>query len=169
MASKLNRKGGCHMSYADIDTSYMLSPGKTTGGNAKKGGNNASYASVNTGYTLDAKKGGNATTPRENAKGGSGCRACNRKGGNSLVLPPAFDNLGSAMNNMVLKKGGKPQQQKGGVFVELSPILTSLILLGARAAADKSFNQNADKKLGSVSFSSSRKSPKDVSKPRSKY
>jgi hypothetical protein len=154
MASKLNRKGGSRVSYADINNNYMLAPEKTAnGGNAKKGGCAASYQDVNAGYTL-------------NLKGGSANRCNSRKGGERLVLPPAIDLVGATMNNLLVSNGGNGKQ-KGGVVVELSPILTSLILLGARAAADKSLNQTMDKKLGSVSISS-RKSSKEVSKPRSK-
>jgi hypothetical protein len=153
MASKLNRKGGSRVSYADINNNYMLTPGKTTtGGNAKRGGCAASYQDVNAGYTLNLKGGGD--------------RCNSRKGGERLVLPPAIDLVGATMNNLLVSNGGNGKQ-KGGVVVELSPILTSLILLGARAAADKSLNQTMDKKLGSVSISS-RKSSKEVSKPRSK-
>jgi len=130
-----NRKGGCRVSYADVNDSFMLTPTKTTGGNLKqKGGSASSHADVNDAYTL---KGGNLK----------------QKGGNGFVAPPFMDYSGASVLSKIVTTTGGNLKQKGGVFVELSPILTSLILLGARAAADKNFNKDMEKKIGSVSVS----------------
>jgi hypothetical protein len=139
MSTKILKKAGCNMSYANVNDGYTLKP--TTGGNKckqnSKGGSKL-YSSVNDSYTLN---------PNIAAKGGNG-----------LVLPPAIDNLGSVFNNMVSAKGGN--KNKGGLVVELSPILTSLILLGARAAIDNGVNPKMKKELGSALLSSSKRTSK---------
>jgi len=61
---KNNKKGGCS-SYSDVNASYMLSETKGGGRNNKKGGC-ASYADVNASYMLSETKGG-----RKYKKGGS--------------------------------------------------------------------------------------------------
>lgn len=88
----------------------------------------------------------------------------NLKGGNPLATTPEYQN----------EKGGCPQSLKscnknsktrgGTTGIELAPFISSLIMLGLRAANDKSLQSGITKKLGSMVSESKKSKSKSKSK-----
>jgi hypothetical protein len=154
----LRRKGGVDLALPPAFNSGFQSSlnQMVTNASAAKGGalrrkGGVDYASINDNYMLYNASAASA------AKGGScGNNRNTKKGGN------VFDNLGSSLNRMVNNVStnsggccGNKNSKKGGNVVALAPMLTSLVLLGARAATDKSFKQSMNKGLGSLLVSKS--------------
>ena len=172
------RKGGGVSDYATVTDSYTLNP---TASSAKVGGccGNNKYRKggepLNLPPAFDvfgSKFNQMVTNTNANTTTG-GAKLRYRIGGNPLNLPPAFDVFGSKFNEMVTNTnantgGGRINLKKGGVVVELAPMLTSLVLLGARAATDKSFKQSMSKGLGSILVSKPKSSMSKSSKSKSK-
>ena len=163
----LRRKGGNELALPPAFNSgfqsslnQMVTNASAKGGALRRKGG-VDYASINDSYMLH-----NASV----AKGGGSCGMPKyRKGGN------VFDNLGSSLNQMVniasTNTGGccgNKNSKKGGEIVALAPMLTSLVLLGARAATDKSFTQSMNKGLGSLLVSKSKSKTTSKSKTSSK-
>jgi len=103
---------------------------------------------------------------RKARKGRKNCK----KGGEDLTsmlgFGSAMKGLTDNLTSMTKKDGGcglksctkKDKSSKGGTGVELAPFISSLVLLGLRAANDKSFQSGITKNLGSLVGSKKSKS-----------
>jgi len=114
-AIKQVKTGGCR-SYADVNSSYMLTETKTGGGRRKGGSDLLSMSNslLKTTNDLISKQGG-----RKNKKGGSDLLSMS----NSLL---------KSTNDLISKQGGCACSGSKGGAVELAPFAAAVALMGAR-------------------------------------
>lgn len=144
------------------------------------------------------RKGGNPFKSDDNLrrKGGNPLKNdddLRRRGGNPPMQLPDSSMLGfgSAMKGFtdtlstMTKTGGDPRKndggcgfascnkkvakRKGGTGIELAPFISSLVLLGLRAANDKSLQVGITKKLGSMVSESKKTKTKSKSKTKTLF